>query len=49
MATISRSTGHDLPHPPHGGHGHDHDVSYLHPKGGLFTVVWDWMSTADSL
>jgi cytochrome c oxidase subunit 1 len=47
MATITGSTGHDLPHHGGGGHGHDHDVSYLHPKGGFFAIVWDWMTTVD--
>src|SRR5688572_28629652 len=59
MATITGGKGHDLPHPPHGGgghgahgahaggHGHDHDASYLQPKGGFFAVVWDWMTTVD--
>lgn len=34
---------------PHGdahGHGHAH-ASYLEPKGGFWTTVWDWASTVD--
>jgi len=31
-----------------GAHGHDdHNVSYLHPKGGFWVTVWDWMTTVD--
>ncbi|MCC6320001.1 MAG: cbb3-type cytochrome c oxidase subunit I [Phycisphaerales bacterium] len=30
----------------HGGHGHEHH-SYLHPKGGMFTTIWDWATTID--
>jgi len=42
MSTIT-STGNG------NGHAHDdhHDVSYLHPKGSLLTVIWDWMTTID--
>jgi cytochrome c oxidase subunit I len=40
MSTID-STG------PHGAHGHAHEGSYLTPKGGLITTVWDWMTTVD--
>ncbi|TVQ30669.1 MAG: cytochrome c oxidase subunit I [Phycisphaeraceae bacterium] len=28
-------------------HDDHHDVSYLHPKGGFFATVWDWMTTID--
>ncbi|HYE01872.1 MAG TPA: cbb3-type cytochrome c oxidase subunit I [Phycisphaerales bacterium] len=38
--------GHD-PH-GHGPHGHEHaHASYLAPKGGVWTTVWDWASTID--
>ena len=31
-----------------GSHAGDHaDVSYLHPKGGFITTVWDWATTID--
>jgi cytochrome c oxidase subunit 1 len=34
-----------------GGHGHagahGHDESYLAPKNGLLSTVWDWMTTVD--
>src|SRR5258705_10546458 len=44
MASISGSREHGLAHP----HDHDHhNVSYLHPKGGVFVTIWDWMSTID--
>jgi len=34
--------------PGHGpGHGHDHEGSYLTPKGGFWTTVWDWCTTID--
>jgi cytochrome c oxidase subunit I len=28
-------------------HGHAHEGSYLTPKGGFWTTVWDWMTTID--
>ncbi len=42
MTTIHAGAGHAGP-----GHDEHHDVSYLHPKGGFFTTVWDWMTTID--
>jgi cytochrome c oxidase subunit 1 len=44
MATISGSQ-HGLY--GHGDHGDGHDVSYLHPKGGVVATIWDWMTTID--
>src|SRR5688572_4876550 len=44
MATISGSQGHGIH--GHGDHG-GHDVSYLHPKGGVVATIWDWMTTID--
>ncbi|MBX3357948.1 MAG: cbb3-type cytochrome c oxidase subunit I [Phycisphaeraceae bacterium] len=41
MATISGSKGHALPH------DHGHDESYLAPKGGYGSVIWDWATTID--
>lgn len=32
-------------HAAHAGHGHH--GSYLEPKGGFFTTVWDWATTVD--
>jgi cytochrome c oxidase subunit I len=40
MSTID-STG------PHDAHGHAHEGSYLTPKGGLMTTIWDWATTID--
>ncbi len=38
----------DRAHHPHGhGHGHEHHGSYLEPKGGIITTIWDWMTTVD--
>jgi len=34
------------PHTHAHGHGHHHG-SYLTPKGGVGTVIWDWMTTID--
>jgi len=28
-------------------HGHHDEGSYLTPKGGLLTTIWDWMTTID--
>jgi cytochrome c oxidase subunit I len=34
--------------PPHtGAHGHEHEGSYLTPKGGFWATVWSWMTTID--
>ncbi|HLP42873.1 MAG TPA: hypothetical protein VK465_15295, partial [Fibrobacteria bacterium] len=44
MATIGDIHKGGLPHS--GGHHHDH-ASYLEPKGGMMTVIWDWMTTVD--
>jgi len=42
MSTITTDASHA------GGHHHDHhDVSYLQPKGGAITTIWDWMTTID--
>lgn len=43
MTTIELGK-HGSSHP--GGH-HDHHPSYLEPKGGFWTVIWDWASTVD--
>jgi cytochrome c oxidase subunit I len=45
MSTIDSTHPHD-PHDPHG-HAHGHEGSYLTPKGGLMTTVWDWATTID--
>lgn len=42
MSTIDDTTMHGG-----GEHAHHHEGSYLTPKGGFFTTVWDWMSTVD--
>jgi len=44
MTTLDNSRAHELG--GSGGHGH-HDGSYLTPKGGFFTTVWDWATTVD--
>ncbi|MGH7244295.1 MAG: cytochrome c oxidase subunit I [Phycisphaerales bacterium] len=44
MTTLDNSRAHELG--GHGGHGH-HEGSYLTPKGGFFTTVWDWATTVD--
>jgi len=44
MTTLDNSRAHDLG--GSGGHGH-HEGSYLTPKGGFFTTVWDWATTVD--
>lgn len=31
----------------HDSHGHDHHGSYLTPKGGFWTTIWDWATTVD--
>jgi cytochrome c oxidase subunit I len=36
----------DHPGPPHHS-GHEHEGSYLTPKGGFWATVWDWMTTID--
>ncbi|MBL8887487.1 MAG: cbb3-type cytochrome c oxidase subunit I [Phycisphaerales bacterium] len=41
MTTLDNSRAHEL-----GGHGH-HEGSYLTPKGGFWTTVWDWATTVD--
>ncbi len=46
MSTISQSGAHGHGADHAGGQDH-HDVSFLHPKGGLWTTVWDWMTTID--
>jgi cytochrome c oxidase subunit 1 len=35
--------------PAAGAHGHDHhdEGSYLTPKGGVITTIWDWATTID--
>jgi len=43
MTTLDNSRAHEL---GGGGHGH-HEGSYLTPKGGFFTTVWDWATTVD--
>lgn len=45
MTTIDNSRAHELG--GSGGHGHHHEGSYLTPKGGFFTTVWDWATTVD--
>lgn len=45
MTTIDNSRAHELG--GGGGHGHHHEGSYLTPKGGFFTTVWDWATTVD--
>jgi cytochrome c oxidase subunit 1 len=51
MTTIDTSKLRDGAHghAPHAGGAHDahDDVSYLHPKGGFWTTVWDWATTVD--
>lgn len=42
MTTLDNSRAHELG----GGHGH-HEGSYLTPKGGFWTTVWDWATTVD--
>lgn len=41
MTTLDNSRAHDFT-----GHGH-HEGSYLTPKGGFWTTVWDWATTVD--
>jgi len=33
--------------PAAGIESHDHDVSYLHPKGSFIVTIWDWATTID--
>jgi len=42
MSTITTDSGHGA----HEAHNH-HDVSYLHPPGGVMKTIWAWMTTID--
>ena len=45
MASIPHH-GDKVTHGHDHGHGHEH-ASYLAPKGGFWSTIWDWASTVD--